>query len=147
MVLQLVFTILGMQIFSGKFAFCTDEAIAVESYCPLGGRGNKGQVTDQLLADKTIGALAAAHGKTAAQVALRWISHQGAVAVTASSKASHDLSDLDIFDFNNREKGQTDTYFIPLVSESFELEATGTDGWLFDALSYDGSAVDRKSVV
>jgi len=55
------------------------------------------------------------------------------------------VTDLDIFDFNNREKGQTDTYFIPLVSESFQLEATGTDGWSFDALSYDGSAVDMSS--
>ena len=55
------------------------------------------------------------------------------------------VTDLDIFDFNNREKGQTDTYFIPLVSESFQLEATGTDGWSFDALSYDGSSVDMSS--
>jgi diketogulonate reductase-like aldo/keto reductase len=27
---------------------CTQKGIAVEAYCPLGGRGNKGQVTDRL---------------------------------------------------------------------------------------------------
>ena len=37
---------------------CRSEGIAVNSYCPLGGRGNKGQVTDSLMVDKTIASIA-----------------------------------------------------------------------------------------
>ena len=33
------------------------------------------------------------------QVALRWVTQQGVVAVTASTKASHLQTDLEIFDF------------------------------------------------
>lgn len=44
-------------------------------------------------------AVAAAHGKTSAQVALRWIAQQDIVVVTSSDKATHDEGDLGIFDF------------------------------------------------
>ena len=37
-------------------------------------------------------AVAAAHNKSAAQVALRWVVQQGVVAVTASAKAEHSIA-------------------------------------------------------
>ena len=39
------------------------------------------------------------HSKSAAQVALRWVTQQGVVAVTASNSSRFDAEDLDIFDF------------------------------------------------
>eukprot|EP00746_Dinoflagellata_sp_MGD_P044453 gnl/MRDRNA2_/MRDRNA2_208463_c0_seq1.p2 gnl/MRDRNA2_/MRDRNA2_208463_c0~~gnl/MRDRNA2_/MRDRNA2_208463_c0_seq1.p2 ORF type:complete len:147 (-),score=16.61 gnl/MRDRNA2_/MRDRNA2_208463_c0_seq1:82-498(-) len=44
-------------------------------------------------------AIAATHQKSTAEIALRWVIQQGVVAVTASNKESHDLSNLDIFSF------------------------------------------------
>lgn len=55
--------------------FCQRRGILVNSYCPIGGRGNKGQSTDELLKDKTLVAIGASHGKTAAQVILPWHLH------------------------------------------------------------------------
>ena len=45
-------------------------------------------------------AIGAAHNKSSAQVALRWVTQQEVVAVTASTKVSHLRSDLGIFDFS-----------------------------------------------
>ena len=67
---------------------CRANGVAVNSYCPIGGRGNKGQVTDALLADPTLVRIAKAHGKTAAQVILRWHLQRGLTPIPkASSKA------------------------------------------------------------
>ena len=52
-----------------------------------------------VLKDSTIQQVAIAHNKSTAQVALRWVTQQGIVVVTASTKASHLKGDLDIFDF------------------------------------------------
>jgi len=43
--------------------------------------------------------VAKAHNKSSAQVALRWVTQQGVVAVTASNRSSYDSEDLKIFDF------------------------------------------------
>ena len=70
---------------------CRANGVAVNSYCPIGGRGNKGQVTDALLADPTLVRIAKAHGKTAAQVILRWHLQRGLTPIPkASSKARAD---------------------------------------------------------
>ena len=42
---------------------------------------------------------AAAHGKSAAQVALKWLVQQGIAAVTSTSSPKHALEVLDIWDF------------------------------------------------
>ena len=44
-------------------------------------------------------AVGAAHNKSSAQVALRWVTQQGVVAVTASTNPRHLAGDLEIFDF------------------------------------------------
>jgi diketogulonate reductase-like aldo/keto reductase len=53
-----------------------------------------------VLTNPTVLAIGAKHNKSSAQVALRWVTQQGATAVTASDKASHDTGDLGIFDFD-----------------------------------------------
>ena len=52
-----------------------------------------------VLGNPTVLGIGKVHNKTSAQVALRWVTQQGVVAVTASNKSSYDKEDLDIYDF------------------------------------------------
>lgn len=67
----------------------------LESWFPLGGRGN----TQTLFDDPTISAIAAAHGKTSAQVILRWHLQAGNIAIPGSSNPDHIQENCEIFDF------------------------------------------------
>eukprot|EP00746_Dinoflagellata_sp_MGD_P007697 gnl/MRDRNA2_/MRDRNA2_115292_c0_seq1.p1 gnl/MRDRNA2_/MRDRNA2_115292_c0~~gnl/MRDRNA2_/MRDRNA2_115292_c0_seq1.p1 ORF type:complete len:317 (+),score=63.75 gnl/MRDRNA2_/MRDRNA2_115292_c0_seq1:79-1029(+) len=73
---------------------CQDLGIMYSAFSPLGG-----QTGIDILHDPDVVAIAATHKKSTAEIALRWVVQQGVVAVTASNKESHDLSDLDIFNF------------------------------------------------
>ena len=53
-----------------------------------------------MLSDPTVNAVAKAHNVSAAQVALRWVTQQGVVAVTSSDSDAHIAGDLQSFDFN-----------------------------------------------
>ena len=44
--------------------------------------------------------IGAAHNRSAAAVALRWVVQQGVPVVTSSDKAEYDEEDLAVFDFN-----------------------------------------------
>ena len=67
----------------------------MESWFPLGGRGN----TQILFNDPTIAAIAGVHGKTSAQVILRWHLQAGNIAIPGSSNPDHILENISIFDF------------------------------------------------
>lgn len=67
----------------------------MESWFPLGGRGN----TQTLFNDEAISAIAAAHGKTSAQVILRWHLQAGNIAIPGSSNEAHIQENFEIFDF------------------------------------------------
>ena len=67
----------------------------MESWFPLGGRGN----TQTLFNDETISAIAAAHGKTSAQIILRWHLQAGNIAIPGSSNGDHIQENYEIFDF------------------------------------------------
>lgn len=67
----------------------------MESWFPLGGRGN----TQTLFNDETISAIAAAHGKTSAQVILRWHLQASNIAIPGSSSEDHIQENYEIFDF------------------------------------------------
>jgi 2,5-diketo-D-gluconate reductase A len=73
---------------------CREKGITYSAYSPLGGLSGV-----DVLGNPIVKSVAAAHNKSTAQVALRWVTQQGVVAVTASTKASHLKGDLDIFDF------------------------------------------------
>ncbi|NLA35482.1 MAG: aldo/keto reductase [Actinobacteria bacterium] len=66
--------------------------IAIEAWSPL-GRGNG------VLEDTTIERIAAAHGKTAAQVVLRWHLDTGNVVIPKSVTPSRIAENFDLFDF------------------------------------------------
>jgi len=61
---------------------------------PLGGQGVDGIVKSELLA-----AIGQKYGKSAAQVALRWLTQRGIVAIPKSSHKERMAQNLNIFDF------------------------------------------------
>ena len=61
---------------------------------PLGGQGAEGIVKSEVLA-----AIGAKYGKTAAQVALRWLTQRGIVAIPKSTHKERMAQNFDIFDF------------------------------------------------
>lgn len=69
--------------------------IAVQAWYPLGGRG----YTGALLGDPVIGRIAAAHGKSPAQVILRWNLQNGVIVIPGSSNPEHIRENISVFDF------------------------------------------------
>ena len=67
----------------------------LESWFPLGGRG----YTQELFNDPTISAIAKAHGKSSAQVILRWHLQAGNIAIPGSSNEKHIIEDASLWDF------------------------------------------------
>lgn len=68
----------------------------MESWFPLGGRGH----TQELFNDPVISAIAKTHGKTSAQVILRWHIQAGNIAIPGSSNEQHIIEDAHIWDFS-----------------------------------------------
>lgn len=65
------------------------------SWGPLGGQGVDGIVKSELLAS-----IGQEYGKSAAQVALRWLTQRGIVAIPKSSHIERMQQNFDIFDFS-----------------------------------------------
>ena len=66
----------------------------VMAWGPLGGLGAEGIVKSEVLAG-----IGAKYGKTAAQVALRWLTQRGIVAIPKSTHKERMAQNFDIFDF------------------------------------------------
>ena len=73
------------------------------AWYPLGGQGTDDIVKSQLLAS-----IGSKYNKTAAQVALRWLTQRGIVAIPKSSHKERMAQNVDIFDFSlsNEEMAQ-----------------------------------------
>lgn len=69
--------------------------ITVQGWYPFGGRGH----TKELLGDETISAIAAAHGKSSAQIILRWNLQKGVVVIPGSSDPNHIKENTELYDF------------------------------------------------
>lgn len=73
--------------------------IVTQAWSPIGGitsyRGNDRSTFD----DPVIGQIAAAHGKTAAQVMLRWHLQEGRSAIPKSVQSDRIAENFDVFDF------------------------------------------------
>jgi 2,5-diketo-D-gluconate reductase A len=72
-------------------AFHAEHNIATEAWSPL-GQGT-------LLADDALTEIARKHGKTSAQVILRWHLDNGIIAIPKSATASRIRENIDVFDF------------------------------------------------
>ncbi|MBQ4470539.1 MAG: aldo/keto reductase [Synergistaceae bacterium] len=67
----------------------------IESWYPLGGRGN----THELFNNEAVRKIAASHGKTAAQVIIRWHIQAGYIAIPGSKNPEHIRENINVFDF------------------------------------------------
>lgn len=74
--------------------YIQDLGIVVQGWYPLGGRGH----TAELLGDEVISAIAQAHGKSSAQVILRWNLQKGVVIIPGSSNPGHIKENTELFD-------------------------------------------------
>lgn len=78
---------------SKVLAACRDNGMAVTSYCPLYRGG-------PLFSEPAVVAAAEAHGKTPAQVVLRWhVQQEGVVAIPRTTKVERLPENIDVFDF------------------------------------------------
>ena len=77
-----------------------DLGIVVQGWYPLGGRG----YTKELLGDEVISEIAEAHGKSSAQVILRWNLQKGVVVIPGSSDPDHIKENTELFDFELTDK-------------------------------------------
>ena len=92
------------------------------SWGPLGGQGVDGIVKSELLAS-----IGQKYGKSAAQVALRWLTQRGIVAIPKSSHIERMQQNFDIFDFSLTKEdmdkiatmNQSDAGFIDFTSPDF----------------------------
>jgi diketogulonate reductase-like aldo/keto reductase len=73
-------------------AACRARGMAVTAYSPI-AKGNAGS-------DKVLAGIGKAHGKSAAQVSLRYLVQQGVVVIPRTSKPERLAENLAIFDFN-----------------------------------------------
>ena len=67
----------------------------MQAYRPLA----QGNGVGSLLRDETLKSIGRAHGKTSAQVALRWVLQLGHSLTTTTENVRHMSSDLQVFDF------------------------------------------------
>jgi len=87
--------------------FCQSEKVTVTAYSPLGSKGiakfnaGAGIVRDlpDLMDIPEVKEIAAAHGKSPAQVLLRWIIDTGVAAIPKSTNPDRLKQNLDVFDF------------------------------------------------
>lgn len=75
--------------------YIQDLGIVVQGWYPLGGRGH----TKELLSDPVITEIAKAHGKSSAQVILRWNLQKGVVVIPGSSNPEHIQENTELYDF------------------------------------------------
>lgn len=68
-----------------------EQSIVTEAYCPLG--------TGRLLGNPAVSAVAAAHGKSPAQVLIRWSIQLGNVVIPRATDAATLAENIDVFNF------------------------------------------------
>lgn len=80
---------------------CAGEGIPLTAYCPLGSADNPSRKPDDpwLLEDKVLADVGAKHGKSAAQVAIRWQMQRGVVVIPKSVNPARIAANLDVCDF------------------------------------------------
>ena len=108
-----------------------DFGTRMMAWGPLGGQGAEGVIKSELLAS-----IGTKYGKSAAQVALRWLTQRGIVAIPKSSHKERMAQNLDIFDFTLTQEemkqiaslNQSDTGFINFSDMQFVKRLIETYG-------------------
>ncbi|GAA1796615.1 hypothetical protein GCM10009795_047570 [Nocardioides hankookensis] len=81
--------------------FGAEHGILTQAWAPIGGitfYRDSGHTST--LDDPAIGEIAAAHGKSPAQVMLRWALQQGRQVIPKSTKPARIAENIDVFDFD-----------------------------------------------
>jgi len=73
------------------FEFCADHDIFITAYSPL--------AVGEVLSNDTIEEIGRRHGKSPAQVVLRWHLQQGVCPIPKASSRTHQRENFDVFDF------------------------------------------------
>ena len=76
-------------------AYVAQFGTVIESWYPLGGRGN----TQEVFSNETIQQLAKKYSKSPAQIVLRWQFQDGYIAIPGSKNKAHIAENFNIFDF------------------------------------------------
>jgi len=83
--------------------FCRESHIAVTGFSPLGAQSyhaiGMAETTESVLEQRDVKEIAARHGKTLAQIALRWGVQRGTSVVPKTNNRQRLVENLDIFDF------------------------------------------------
>ena len=95
-------------------AFCAARGIPLTAYSPLA----RAHVSE----DPVLAGIGEAHGKSAVQVALRWIVQRGHVAIPKAAGRRHLAANLDIFDFELSEREMERVGSRPRRSRLFDFE-------------------------
>lgn len=95
--------------------YCKSRGIVVEAWAPLGRMTMAG--------DAAISSIADAHGKTAAQISLRWEIQHGILPIPKSSHPERMKQNLSVFDFSLTEKEMTTLDALPpMGGRCFEID-------------------------
>ncbi|MGJ4959866.1 aldo/keto reductase [Bradyrhizobium sp. HKCCYLRH2015] len=81
---------------------CARHGIALVAYSPIA----KGKIKN----DPTLTRIGRAHGKSPAQICLRWLAQQSVVAIPRTSKIERLSENLDVFDFELSEQDMADIF-------------------------------------
>ncbi len=76
-----------------------ERGILTQAWSPIGGITFYRETGESVLTDATIGAIASVHGKSPAQVMLRWHLQQGRSAIPKSTNPKRIAENFDVFDF------------------------------------------------
>ncbi|XP_029125528.1 NAD(P)H-dependent 6'-deoxychalcone synthase [Cajanus cajan] len=79
--------------------YCKAKGITVTAYSPLGAKGTKWDI-NRVLDHELTKQIAQAHGKTAAQVCLRWLFEQGVTFIPKSYNKDRLKQNIEIFDWS-----------------------------------------------
>ncbi len=87
----------------GLLEFCRGKRIIITAYSPL-ARG-------AILKDRVLSRIAGAHGKTIAQVSLRWLLQKGMAVIPKASSPEHLKENMDVFgwELSPQEMGEIDS--------------------------------------
>lgn len=75
--------------------WCHQQGIAVTAYGSMGSAG----LADQMISQEALQQMGKGHGKTAAQVMLRWAIQHNVSVIPGTSNPNHQKENLEIFDF------------------------------------------------
>lgn len=88
---------------TAELAFARTHGIVMTAYSPLGSPDRPARLIEEgdpaPMHDPAVLAIAAKHGKSAAQVLIRWQAQRGVVVIPKSTTPSRIVANFDVFDF------------------------------------------------